>query len=561
MARTTPRGRTFVVLGDPSVVTMDRLAILADRLDSDPRIASVSIAAHPNPGQEFLRATAPAGCAVLAATDLVSLTGVIDSTAGSDAVCSWSTAASERGLWHDWWLTPATDVQTAAVFVESAEVDARESFDLATSRHRALRSSHADPNALTITVDGTWLGRHQTGAQVLTTAALEALAVHPRVSSVRLVGVADFPDYATHLHDFPAIHIASRDDAMAAGPSDVMWHPNQIDQRVDISAARTLGRRVIATYLDLIAYDIPRYHASAQAWAAYRALQRRTALSVDGITTISADVAERLREEVPRLSRDRVQPIPLGLDHMTSGHTEPGTDISELQAAVGNRPFALVLGNDFRHKNRDFAIEVWERALVGGVNCDLVLAGLHVKSSSSRERERELLAQHTNLRGQAYVVGHVSAESREWLLANAAAVLYPSSAEGFGFVPYEAAALGTPSTFAAFGPLSEISGIGSMPRGWTVDAFAADLSTLLRDPDAAQKRIDDLRAVIARSTWQTFADQLVAFIDRIETMQPVEAAIIGGSAADASALASVLSSRTWRATEPLRRIGARMKRS
>ena len=560
-AQTTPGGRTFIVLGDSSVVTTDRVATLADRLDSDPRIASVSIVAHPHPGQEFLRATAPAGCAVLAATDLVSLAGVIDGTAGPDAVCTWSHAASERGLWHDWWLTPAKDVEAATVFLEPAEVDADESFDLATSRHRALMSSHVDPDALTITVDGTWLGRHQTGAQVLTTAALEALAAHPRVSTIRLVGVSDLPDYAAHLRDSPAIHTASPDDAIAVGPSDVIWYPNQIDQRVDVSAARALGRRVIATYLDLIAYDIPRYHASTQAWVAYRTLQRRTALSVDGITTISADVANRLLEEVPRLAHDRVQPIPLGLDHITSGHSKPGSDIAEIQAAVGSRPFALVLGNDFQHKNRDFAIEVWERALVEGVTCDLVLAGLHVKSSSSRERERELLAQHTNLRGQAYVVGHVTPESREWLLANAAAVLYPSSAEGFGFVPYEAAALGTPSTFAAFGPLIEISGVASVPRDWSVDSFAMDLATLLRNPDAAQKRVDDLRAVIAQSTWRNFADQLIAFIDRIETMPPVEAALIGGSAADASALTSILSSRTWRATEPLRRIGARMRRS
>lgn len=35
--------------------------------------------------------------------------------------------------------------------------------------------------------------------------------------------------------------------------------------------------------------------------------------------------------------------------------------------------------------------------------------------------------------------------------------LYPSSAEVFGFVPYEAAALGTPSTFTNFGPHKEIA--------------------------------------------------------------------------------------------------------
>ena len=72
---TTPRGRSFVVVGNATVVTIDRLAVIGDRFDSDPRIASVSVVSHLNPGQEFLRAVAPAGCAVAVATDLGALIG------------------------------------------------------------------------------------------------------------------------------------------------------------------------------------------------------------------------------------------------------------------------------------------------------------------------------------------------------------------------------------------------------------------------------------------------------------------------------------------------------
>jgi glycosyltransferase involved in cell wall biosynthesis len=397
------------------------------------------------------------------------------------------------------------------------------------------------------------LGPHQTGAQVLTTSAIEALARDSSIASINLIGLDELPSYAEHLAESDVVRIGPTPEQ-----TDVIWYPNQIDQRVDISQARSLGRRVITTYLDVIAYDIPRYHASNDAWAAYRSLQRRIALSVDGITTISADVAQRLTEEVPRLNRERVLPIPLGLDHIHSGTPEPGADLHELRGALTDRPFVLVLGNDFQHKNRDFAIRVWEKVLDAGVNCDLVLAGLHVKSSSSKKNEDVLLAQHTNLRGRAHVLGHVSSSSREWLLAEAAAVLYPSSAEGFGFIPYEAAALGTPSTFTAFGPLAEISGVQNVPGAWSVEDHAEDLIALLNDPERAQKRVTDLRTAIARSTWDSFAASLVDFARKISDMPPVEGALTGGGGADAAALAGVLNSKTWRATSALRSAGKRM---
>jgi glycosyltransferase involved in cell wall biosynthesis len=317
----------------------------------------------------------------------------------------------------------------------------------------------------------------------------------------------------------------------------------------------------VTTYLDLIAYDIPRYHASPQAWYAYRALQRRIALSVDGVTTISADVAQRLLTEAPRLEPWRVLALPLGLDHITSASAPagPGDDLADVVRALKGRRFVAVLGNDFQHKNRDFAIRVWERALQQGQPCDLVLAGLHVKSSSSRVLEDDLTARHLDLRGSIHTVGHVTSDSRAWLLANATAVLYPTSAEGFGFVPYEAAALGTPAVFTDFGPLREVSGVTGLPATWSVEAHAADLVELLSSEEARDRRVRDLHDAISRYTWAGFADGLAQFFGRIAAMPEVATSAVGAdsAAADAAALAAVLSSRSWRVTEPLRRFTRR----
>jgi glycosyltransferase involved in cell wall biosynthesis len=548
-------------VGDPALLTMDRLGEFTSRIDSDPRIASLSLVAVPSAQGRWLRASSAAGPLTAIAADLVDLVGPLDAD-DPEATAEWLRRASERGLWHDWWITADADVARAENPRRPAEVDILEADDPGSSRHSALRHYVPRAGRLTVTVDATWLGPHETGAQVLTTAALGALALQDRVTGIRIVGLSELPSYAAHLADSPRIEMVP--PGQEPPRSDVVWYPNQIDARSNIAAARRLGARVVTTYLDLIAYDIPRYHGSPEAWHAYRALQRRIALSVDGITTISADVASRLLDEVPRLDPERVLPLPLGLDHITAAQAPeaPGDDLAEVVKSLGSKRFIAVLGNDFQHKNRDLAIKAWERVLQAGHPCDLVLAGLHVKSSSSKEAEDDLIARHLDLRGRIHTVGHVSSTSRAWLLANAAVVLYPTSAEGFGFVPYEAAVLGTPSTFTDFGPLREISGATGLPSGWSVDAYADDLIALLTDDQARQRRLSELQATIAGRTWAMFAEDLTSFFERIIRMPEVPTSAVGAdtAAADAAALSAVLSSRTWRATEPLRRMGSRIRR-
>lgn len=540
----TRKGNVITVVGDPdllALLTLDRIETIGDRFDTDPRIASVSIYATTNPhaGETFLRATAPAGCLIA-----INQSDLVDPN-----LEDWVTTASHRGLWHDWWLTTANDIRKAPVIAEPHAIDLKELEDPSGSHFNALRETPIDTNNLTLTIDITWLGPHETGAQVLTTAAIPAIADQPTIASVRLVGLSELPGYARHLTDHPKVTLQPNIEEAQHTQTDLVWYPNQIDQRVDISQSRTLGKRVITTYLDLIAYDIGKYHGDENAWAAYRATQRTIALSVDGVTTISADVAKRLYQEVPRLDTKRIQPIPLGLDHITT------QTIKEKPQGLkhSSRPFILVLGNDFVHKNRDFAIDVWQQVLGRGINVDLVLAGLHVKSSSSKEQESIKLKKHTNLRGEATTLGHVSSAERTWLLESAAAVLYPSSAEGFGFVPYEAAILGTPSTFTSFGPLKEISQLTSTPTSWNATEYATDVTQLLTDPPFAQQRLSELREVIEASTWNYFAQEFTEFAAKIATMPTVPTSTLTSNTA-IDELAAVLSSRAWRATALIRKL-------
>ncbi len=178
----TKSGRVIHVHGDPQLLTLDRMQSISEHFDSDPRIASISL--YPtevtSANQTFLRATAPAGCLiVIAQSDLFDHTQE-----------DWSTGASNRGLWHDWYLSTSRDIAKAETLREPSELDQQESQDPSSSHHHHHNSTAIDPNAMSLTVDVTWLGEHETGAQVLATAAIAALANQDRITNITLTGLS-----------------------------------------------------------------------------------------------------------------------------------------------------------------------------------------------------------------------------------------------------------------------------------------------------------------------------------------------------------------------------------
>ena len=77
-------------------------------------------------------------------------------------------------------------------------------------------------------------------------------------------------------------------------------------------------------------------------------------------------------------------------------------------------------------------------------------------------------------------LGAVSEAEKLWLLSSAAAVLYPTTSEGFGLIPFEAARAGTPCLFAWHTSLAEYlpeSPASIVP--WDVDVTAARIAPAL----------------------------------------------------------------------------------
>ena len=543
MQLTSPEGRVLNVLGHESLLTDARISEFLAHIDSDPRIATISLMAVPGSGSElsvgrWLRGTAPAGALVLVADDLSDLIGPFDFD-DSETWLKWFSEASNYGMWHDWWVTSESDVATGGILLSTASTDWVECFDLSSALAQ-LMSPKAQRDHVTISVDGSWLGPIETGAQVMTIAAINALARRHDVSEIRLVGMEEVPDYAQNLSLNGKVQLFTTDQKVPR--SDIMWYPHQIYTAAEgYDQARLFADRIVVTYLDLIQYDIPAYHKTQSYYHAYRALQRRIALSADGISTISVDVSARLLEEVPQIDPERIHATVLGLDHVIdqgSLETLPRGGLISLKILLKrygqesvSRPFILVLGNSFLHKNRDFAIRAWKQVRANGIECDLVMAGFLVTDDAGDRVASEQLAEdpREGSPGEFFLVGwNVDAASRLWLLANAAVVLYPSSAEGFGLPPYEAAALGTPASFTDFGPLREVSRVAGLPAHWSVEEYVEDITVLLTDPGAAQRRVDALREAASRHTWDGFAQVLVSFFGRVAQMPVSPAGALGG---------------------------------
>jgi glycosyltransferase involved in cell wall biosynthesis len=400
-----------------------------------------------------------------------------------------------------------------------------------------LHARLAPDQPLSVAVDARWLGVHETGAQVAATRFLEHLGQLQGVSAIHLHDLPGgrLPDYAAALRRNPRLQVGNE-------PGDVFWRPAQPDDRTRMWLDRARGRRVVVTVLDLIEHTNPAYAPDARAWAARRARTTRYLQQADVVTAISADVVSHLALEVPGLDPRRLVATPLGVD--APGSPEPGA--APPARALTHRPFVLVLGNDYLHKNRDFAIRVFAK-VARSHEVDLVLAGLTVPAAgaTTAAAEAQLLESAGPLRERIHLLPHVTGPQKRWLLSAAAVVHYPTSAEGYGLLPHEAAAAGVPCVFTRFGPLAELFGDVPNPASWSVAEHAGRISLLLADPGERVRTVELLRSAGRSHTWQGASERLLESF-RMALALPPLGHPRGGQRVDAVAARAVLALQSAR---------------
>lgn len=382
----------------------------------------------------------------------------------------------------------------------------------------ALQVARMKTMGVRVVIDGSRLGPFETGTQVGVVALATAFAARADVEWVAATMGGEWPAYARSLGDLPKVRRVAPDQPLEP-MGDVFFRPYQADATFSVAAARRLARRVVIDVLDLIAYQIGAYFPTAETWWEYREVTRTTAQQADGVATISRDVADVLRLERIDVEPSRLFPVPFGTDHLTGDEpAEPPVEL--MTAGVADRPFVLCLGTNFSHKNRDVAVRAHAELRRRGHEHLLVLAGPSVPYGSSRVAEARTLLRHGD--DGVFVLPDVPTAARNWLLRHASVVLYPTSAEGFGLVPYEAAVFGTPCVFVPFGPLAEIAAttVGTA-ADWSPEAVADAAESLLRDPAVALRQVVELLAAGADHTWADTARLLTDAFFSVLARSPI----------------------------------------
>jgi glycosyltransferase involved in cell wall biosynthesis len=361
-----------------------------------------------------------------------------------------------------------------------------------------------------VLIDARILAKPPTGVQLH---VLEVIGALLRTGRVRVSALVPprMNDATARLDRLEGLELLGYPDAQRRdGGFDVVHRPFQVSDPGEITFLASLGERLLVTHHDLIDYHNPAHFTSEEAWRGYRRLTRVALGSADRVLFCSRHArGQALAEGLLEPSRATV--IPNGVDHPTVGEPAAGPPPSAVASLPADAELMLCLGNDYRHKNRLFALRLLESLRARhGFQGRLVLAGPAVPVGSSRPEEAAWLAAHPEAAALVVDVGAVSEPDKAWLLHRADVVLYPTVHEGFGLVPFEAAAHGTPCMWAPGTALSEaLPDAAATLIPWDAEASAEVALELLRVEAARRRNLEAIAAAGAALTWDAAAGRLL----------------------------------------------------
>lgn len=366
-----------------------------------------------------------------------------------------------------------------------------------------LDSVRAQAMGLRILIDGSELGPKEMGTQMLIVNLSKALA---RCSEVQFVAVgvpdpSSIPAYAQELRNLNKIRFVPSGNLDFPGcpQVDIIHRPFQPNRPIPWERWREISKRSLVTIQDLIAFRNGSYFGSWDSWINYRRNLNYQVSQCDGIVSISYDVIHSILEERLSIERERIYVVENGADARSKDEPAAVPD-ALLERGWASVPFLFVLGATYAHKNRDYAIRVWNELRLQGFNHKLILVGASPPYGSTRIEEALLC--NSEFSSDILNLPEVASEERNWLLSSSDLVMYLTSAEGFGQVPFEAARFGVPTLFVSFGPLRElIQDLTRPPETYDLASLVRRAVALLNDKSVAQESVRSILSSVEKLRW------------------------------------------------------------
>jgi len=384
----------------------------------------------------------------------------------------------------------------------------------------ALKRASISLVGLTVAIDGRCLGPILTGTQQNVLETVKTLCSNDAIGLVNLYVSDGLPAYADNeLRNLPKLKILEANNAPldARMKSDIAYRPYQVSSSSDIEWLRARGHWMVINQLDVIAFNNASYFPSYKEWLEYRRLTALSLNCADGITYISEHAQKEVHAEGLSNPQKVEKVVYCGTDFLPIEGAVAPQQLSQVKV-----PFMVVLGASYHHKNRGLALQTFAEMRRRGWVGKLVLVGPTPPTGNSLGTEALAFLEDPSLRDDVIQIGSIAENEKAWLLRNSCLLLYPTTVEGFGLVPFEASAYGLPTLSSRQGSLDEV-----LPRDiptivdFLPQQIADQAMAIINDPKLGEKIVISIRNQSAQFNWKDTGSRLVDVFTEVIARPPV----------------------------------------
>ena len=269
--------------------------------------------------------------------------------------------------------------------------------------------------------------------------------------------------------------------------------------------------RLVVTIHDLAFLRIPRSFPRGQAWR-LRWQVAFNARHAAAVITVS-DYSRRDLTSAYGIPESRISVIPAGIDSDLVPVRDPAALAAVTRGLGIAHRYLLMLGRLNARKNVLGVLQAFERIRPGLAEpAQLVIAG--PRDYRTDELDRAIAA--SPCRADVLRVGQVDAGALPALLSGAAAFVYPSFFEGFGFPPLEAMACGAPVICSSVTSLPEVVGDAALTVDPSrVDEIATAMQAVLSDAELRASLVRKGAQRVREFSWRTTAERTLEVYRRM----------------------------------------------